>query len=61
MIKTKKLLKLIFQKVFDDNIIYIIGKYFKKIWSIDTTHIKQFKVKNSKKEKHKYSFHYYYH
>ena len=59
--KTKNLLKLIFQKVFDNDIIYVICQYFKKIWSIDTPHIKQFKVKNSKKEKRKYSFHYYYH
>ena len=59
--KSKILLNLIFQKVFDYDIIYVISKYFKKVWSIDTTHVKKFKIKNSKREKQKHSFHYYYH
>ena len=58
---TKILLKSIFQKIFNNDIIYVISKYFKKKWYICSTDFKQIKVKNSKKEKRKYSFHYYYH
>lgn len=58
---TKILLKSIFQKIFNNDIIYVICKYFKKKWYICSSNFKQIKVKNGKKEKHKYSFHYYYH
>jgi hypothetical protein len=57
---TKKMLKSIFKNMFDDHVIYIISKYLKKKWSIDTTDFKKLKIKCSKKEKCKYSFHYYY-
>ena len=58
--KTKTFLNLLFKNMFDDHIIYIISKYLKKKWRVDTPHIKKIKIKNSKKEKCKYSFHYYY-
>ena len=59
--RTKKILELTLNHVFDNHVIYIISKYLKKKWSIDTTHFKKFKVKSSKKGKKQHSFHYYYH
>ena len=63
IMRTKKILELTLKHVFDNHVIYIISKYLKKKWSIDTTDFKKYKVKctQKSKKKHSFSYHYYYH
>lgn len=61
IMRTKKILELTLKHVFDNHVIYIISKYLKKKWSIDTTDFKKYKVKSRQKGKKQHSFHYYYH
>lgn len=61
MVRTFKILKMLFQHILCDNTIYIVTAYYGKKWSKDFQHIKKVKVKQSKREKQKYSFHYYFH
>lgn len=60
MVKSYKVIKMLFHNIFNNDIIYIISEYTGKKWSINFTPIKKYKVKNGKKEKQRYSFHYYY-
>ena len=61
MVRTFKILKMLFSNgVLNDNIIYCISEYVGKKWKVNFTQLKHIKVKQSKREKQKYSFHYYY-
>lgn len=61
MVKTFKILKMLFaNSILNDNIIYIISNYVGKKWSVNLPQLKHIKVKKGKREKQKYSFHYYY-
>ncbi len=61
--KSKKLLKLLFQKVFDDNIIEIIASHYGKKWCEEFKSFKKIKIRHRQKgkKKHSFSYHYYYH
>lgn len=61
MVRTFKILKMLFQHILNDDTINIITTYYGKKWSKDFHNIKKIKVKQSKREKQRYSFHYYYH
>lgn len=60
MVNSFKILKVLFQKIFNDDIIYIISKYYGKKWSINFTHFKQIKIKQGKSKKNRQTIHYYY-
>lgn len=61
MVRTFKILKMLFQHILSNDTIYIITSYYGKKWCKDFQHIKKVKVKHRQKGKKQYSFHYYYH
>lgn len=60
MVNSFKILKMLFQKILNNDIIYIISKYYGKKWSVSFPILKQIKIKQSKTKKHRQIVHYYY-